>query len=324
MPGLASRESPSPRRIGALSLVLATALAFGCGGRTDGPDGGAGEDAATPDVGSRDAATAAGDAAAAGGDAAAADAAAASDGSTPGDGGVGTIAIYVAGDLTPVVYGDGLAGQTPYDYQIALSRYDILLGATDPSPVLCFDLGATPFVVEVDKDNLVGSCVTAAVPSGTYTYGRTTIDWARYTVDGVYHYLDQQLPGKFVYFRAYSDTVYDGKAYAAGTGTVTFIGATAAEYPVVYGPPPNVAGVRFDIVGGKCLMTFPYTRPLPIDQSNTGAHWARFHWKIWESFRWTDAAWSGYQTGVWDVAPGGIETVGLYGVSSYYVTSSID
>jgi len=75
---------------------------------------------------------------------------------------------------------------------------------------------------------------------------------------------------------------------------------------------------------GECFMTFPYTYPLPIDQADTNAHWARFHWKIWESFRWTDADLTGYQTGVWDVAAVGTETVGLYGVSSYYVTSSVD
>ncbi|MGC4118519.1 MAG: hypothetical protein QM765_28980 [Myxococcales bacterium] len=339
---------PVPRPIRSLPPLLCAALVIGCGARSDPKDAGSGDDAAAAanldggsvdaatrtaaDAGSPDGATTGEDAGDVRADAASADAAAAADGarildpdaSVGGDGSVGTIAIYVAGDLSPVVFGDGLAGQTPYDYEIALSRYDVLRSETDPSPVLCFDLGSTPVVVDVATDNLVGTCRTADVPSGSYTYGRTRVDWARYTVDGVYHYLGQGLPGKFVYFRAYSDTDYAGKHYVAGTGTVTFIGTTTAETPVVYGTPPSVGGVSFTVVGGECFMTFPYTVPLPIDQQDTGAHWARFHWKVWESFRWTDVALAGYQTGVWDVDAVGTEAVGMYGVSSYYVTSSVD
>jgi hypothetical protein len=236
----------------------------------------------------------------------------------------GTIAIYVMGDQSPVAFVDGYAGQTVSNFEIALSRYQILLGAADPSPVLCFDLGATPTIVDVARDNLVGTCRTSTIPTGSYTHGRTKVDWSRYTVEGVLHSLAQSWPGQFTYFRAYSDTLYDGRAYVAGTGKVTFTGAVGFEYDVVYPPLVDGPAVQYQTVNGEMLMTFAYSHPLPINQGDEGKHWARFNWKTYQAFRWLDAMAPDYQTGVWDVAAVGTESVMMYGVSSYYVTSSVD
>lgn len=254
--------------------------------------------------------------------------------STGGDGisapdalaGVGTIKIFVKGDLAKAGFPDGLAGQTPRDYKIALSRYHVLRSADDPAPVLCFDLGQQPAVTEIAKDNLVGSCRTSSIPTGPYTHGRTKVDWARYTVDGVYHYLGQKLQGSFTFFRAFSDVVHEGKPYKAGQGTVTFNGATKAEIPITYGPLPPMPGVTFKTQGGELSMTFRFTHPLAIEQNDTHEHWARFNWKIADSFRWADAQGYGYAKDVWDVAllPTSSEQVLLHGVSGYYVTSSKD
>lgn len=253
----------------------------------------------------------------AGGDAAAA---------TDGAAGVGTITIFVKGDLSKVGFSDGLAGQTPRDYTIALSRYHVLRSADDPAPVLCFDHGPKPALTNIAKDNEVGSCRTSSIPTGPYTHGRTKVDWARYTVDGVYHYLGQKLTGSFTFFRAFSDVVHEGKPFKAGQGTITFSGATKVEIPVTYGPLPPMPGVSFKLQGGELSMTFRYTKPLLIEQQDTHAHWARFNWKIADSFRWADAQGYGYAKGVWDVAllPSSSEQVLLHGVSGYYVTSSKD
>jgi hypothetical protein len=236
----------------------------------------------------------------------------------------GAISIYVAGDLSKVAFNDGLAGQTPYDYEIALSRYHVLLSAADPSPTLCFDHGTAPFVASISKDNLVGSCQTQTIKAGAYTHGRTKVDWARYTVDGVYHYLGQQLPGKLTFFRAYSDVTVNGKPYKAGEGTIAFSGLTTVEIPVTYPPLPPMPGIKTEVVSGELLMTFSYSKPLPIDPADARPHWARFHWKIFESFRWADEPLLGYTTATWDVAPVSSESVKLHGVSGYYTTSSVD
>lgn len=248
----------------------------------------------------------------------------ASHSSGAGGAAAGAISIFVQGDLTDPSFKDGLSGQTPTDYQIAVSRYQVLRSAADPVPVLCFDLGGAAAISNLPGDNLVGSCPTAAVPTGVYTHGRTKVDWARYSVEGTYHAQGTALPGVFTFFRAYSDGTYEGKAYKAGEGKVAFKGAVSAEYPLVYGAPVDAAGVHFDVANGELSMTFQFTHPLPIDQKNTLAHWARFHWSIFDAFRWTDSALPGYQPNVWDVAATGTETVAMYGFSGYFVTSSVD
>ncbi len=238
----------------------------------------------------------------------------------------GYIDIFVKGDLAKPAFKDGLSGQTPQDYVIAISRYHILKSAADPSPVLCFDHGKNPSLAIIANDTKVGYCATSSIKSGLYTHGRTKIDWATYKVKGVYHYLGQKLAGTFTFFRAYSDTVFDGKAYKAGHGTITFSGVTTVSIPVVYGPPPSVPGVAMKTQGGVFTMTFPFGKPLPIKQDNTKMHWARFHWKIGDAFRWADTKLAGYQPGVWDVSPivTSTEAVKLFGVSGFHVTSSVD
>ena len=140
------------------------------------------------------------------------------------------------------------------------------------------------------------------------------------------HDLGQSLPGKFTFFRAYSDVTYDGKPYTAGTGTLTYSGIVTVEIPFTYGPLPDMPGVEFETVAGEFFMTFAYTNPLPIVQADTKERWARFHWEVQHSFRWTDLTTAGFQPNVWDVTPqaADAEAVLLHGVSGYHVTSSID
>lgn len=239
--------------------------------------------------------------------------------------GGGVIQIFVKGDHTKTTYNDGLAGQTPKDYKIAISRYHIMTSAT-AKPVLCFDHGTNPKITDMSKDTLVGSCDTKSVPDGNYTHGRTKVDWAKFTVDGVYHYLGIKYPGKFTFFRAYSDTVYNKVPYKANTGSVTFSGLTTVSLPIIYGPLPSVPGVSFETKSGEFFMTFRYKKVLPIVQTNTKTHWARFHWKVLESFRWKELSTLGFKSDVWDVTPIAVtsEEVKLHGVSGYHVTSSVD
>jgi hypothetical protein len=238
----------------------------------------------------------------------------------------GTISIFIKGDRTKKQFQDGLSGQTPRSYEIAVARYQLLRSAGDPAPVLCFDHGKQPYVLDVARDNLVGYCQTSSIPNGLYTHGRTKVDWARYSVEGTYHALGQQLPGKFTFFRAFSDVSYNNKPFKAGQGTITFKGITTVELPVTYGPLPAMPGIQHRTKDGQFTFTFRYTRPLQIDQTDTGKHWARFHWQIDDAFRWADAQTPGYKHGVWDVSPlgGHTESVKLFGVSGYYVTASTD
>jgi len=239
--------------------------------------------------------------------------------------GKGSIAIYLKGDLKPKTYQDKLQGQTPTNYAIAVSKYYIMRSINDPAPQLCFDHGKNAKIADMHKDNLVGSCVTNALKTGLYTYGKVKVEWVRYTVQGILHY-NQKLPGAFTFFRAYSDTTYQGKSYKAGNGTIAFSLLPTNTIPYKFPNPPPIPGMKFQLVNGEFWMTFPYKRGLPVKKDNEKKHWARFHWEIDKAFRWEDLSTANFQKGSWDVTlnPSTAEPVKGFGVSGYYITSSID
>ena len=78
----------------------------------------------------------------------------------------GTIEIYVQGELTPKVFSDGLSGQTPEDYVMGLSRFDLMRSATDPAPVTAFDHGARSVEVDMLGRTLAGTARTAEIQPG--------------------------------------------------------------------------------------------------------------------------------------------------------------
>jgi len=212
------------------------------------------------------------------------------DASAPGP---GTIAIYLTGDLTPRTFTDGLTGQTPTSYFVAVSEYWVQTSLYDPSPVYCYDSGGSPVEADLYGDTLVGVCQTQDIPSAIYTHGRVKVEWTLYTVTGTLHYLGLPYPGDFTFFRAYSDTTYDGQSYLAGEGTIAFDGATQVQIPTTYDPPLSLPGVRLETIDGELWMTFPYSYPLAVDQTSTDRHWARAHWQLFEGFRWADTAATG-------------------------------
>ena len=241
----------------------------------------------------------------------------------------GTIAIYLLGDHQPQSFADGLQGQTASEFQVALSRYVVLKGADDPAPQPCFDHGDQPVVADLQGDKLMGLCPASAIATGLYTHGRVKVDWARYTVQGQLHYGATTLPGKFTFLRAWSDTTVAGKAYKAGTGTLRFrdvSGTVDNEVPYAYPPFPAMTGIATQTIGGEFLMTFAYQKALPVVQGAAGSYWARFHWHVWQAFRWQDSAGAAFGPGIWDVVPppGLSETVLMAGLSGYHVSSSVD
>ncbi len=249
------------------------------------------------------------------------DASVTSDASTAGG---GTISIYVEGDFTPKTFSDGLAGQTPTHYVIALSEYWVQTSLNDPSPAFCFDTGTSPVEADMYEETLVGTCQTADLPTAVYTHGRVKVEWATYTVSGTLHYQGVPLPGEFTFFRAYSDTTYLGQSYLAGEGTIAYSGATQVSIPTTYDPPLSIPGLNMETVDGAFWMTFPYSQPLAVDQTNTDHHWARFSWQIYEGFRWPDTTATGHTPQIWDVGLTAPETESVLsaGVTGYHTTAS--
>jgi hypothetical protein len=238
----------------------------------------------------------------------------------------GMIRIYVAGDDTPKTFTDSMSGQTPFDYFIGVSNYQVLRSASDPSPVPCFDYGADTFSIDLQADNLVGRCATAAFPLGTYTHGRTKVDWITYKVVGDVHYAGATLPATFQIFKAFSTCDYDGHHYTAGEGWIGYdVSGYVGQIPYAFPELAALGGVSFVTEGDSFWVVFPFTHPFVIGESDSAEHWSRMFWEIFESFRWTDIRLTGYAAGRWDVAPAGeTEAPGMFGVSGYHIESSTD
>jgi hypothetical protein len=241
--------------------------------------------------------------------------------------GTGAISIYLKGDFTPKVFTDTLASQTITEHRIAISEYWIQTSLNDPSPVLCFDHGKKPVVAEMEKDNLMGACKTNTIPTASYTHGRVKVDWIKFSVTGTVHFLSMPYPGSFTVFRAYSDTAYEGKNYTAGQGKVNYVGIIPVELPVSYDPLPVVPGLKMEVdANGDFWIVFPFGKSLLIVQNNNEQHWARFHWQMYEGFRWLEHNAVGYADNTWDVSPypGATEEVISAGVTGFYITASTD
>jgi len=243
----------------------------------------------------------------------------------PGGGG-GRILIYLAGDQQSKTFNDGLAGQTPTNYEIALSGYQVMTASDDPNPQPCFDHGDAPVVANLAGDTLMGSCPTSMIATAQYTHGRVRVDWLRYQVSGTLHAAGQVLPGQFTFFRAYSAVTFEGQSYQPGEGYLRYAGATTFERPMTFTDTLAWPGVTTELVNGEYWMTFPYGRPLPVVQNSMDEYWARFHWEIFEAFRWQNMSATGFMDGVWDVVPppGASEQVQMSGVSGFYITTSLD
>ncbi len=197
-------------------------------------------------------------------------------------------------------------------------------------------------VADLGRDNLIGRCQTADIPSAVYTHGRVKVEWVKLSVEGTFHddyYLKEPMfPGTATLFRAYSSTHYDGRTYHPREGYVRVDDRSDKERPTIawwayipltYAQVSDLPGLKLETIDGEFWMTFPFTHPLPIDQQNLEAHWARFSWETFEAFRWRDAPWPHHTDRVWDVrtdfiSHGQGEPVLFTGATGDHVTSSID
>ncbi|MCC6748015.1 MAG: hypothetical protein IT371_10180 [Deltaproteobacteria bacterium] len=250
------------------------------------------------------------------------------DGRAGGDGGASEagggamLRIYVKGDLTPMQLNDGLSGQTPKTYEMGLTRFEVLRSATDPSPVLVFDHGATPRRVDLKGTTLAGEAPLKQLPAGSYTHGRIVLAWGKATVDATVHAQGMTIPGELTLRGALSDTSLDGKSYKQGEAEYTFKVATVerslkGSLPAL----PSTGGGQVSQSGGKTYLTFAFPKPLVLSPSATKDHRATIVYKIFESFRWQEESKAGYATKVFDVDADGpsSEPVKNFGALDYAV-----
>lgn len=235
--------------------------------------------------------------------------------------------IHVKGDLTPVTFTDGLAGQTPKSYTMGLVRFELMRSATDPSPVTVFDHGATPVQVDMLSTTLAGSAPIADLTPGTFTHGRALLAYCIFTVVGTVH-AGLSLSGDLTVTGALSDTTINSKSYQQNQADYTFkAGSIQQTLPGTLPPLPSVGGGSVVQEEGKTWLVFSFPSPIvlqgivsgdlatPRDQSAT------IIYKVFESFRWQDQTKPGYAAGVFDVdaLAMSFEPVVSFGATGYSV-----
>lgn len=323
--GRASRAAA--HRVFAFALGLLTLGVVACG-RLDGVDHSAGADggAASSDGGL-----------AAGGDG----------GALTGDGGVvtgdggsvaaaGDLEIYVAGDLTPKTLTDGLAGQTPHEYKMALATFQLLRSATDSAPVTVFTYaGNNDVEADILGRTLVGRASMASLPVQTYTHARSRLTRTRVTVDATVHTSGVAIPGTLTIVGVYScngcsyryTDPESGSVLSPGQAAFTFrsMGSRVTQVGELPPLPATAGGQVVQDTEGTWLvfpLPFPFVPPTPQHLTNPAdVCRATITYDVASSFRWRDETRTGYTTSTFDVEPGTFhyEPVVNFGATGYRV-----
>jgi hypothetical protein len=305
---------------GLLGASAIGSLTVGCGdddSSSTGPD--ASMDAAATDSGHLDAATDG----STGTDSAATDGQSSQDGSLP-DGSSGyKLDIYVEGDSTPKTFTDGYSGQTPTNYYMGVSRFDLMTSENDTSPVTVFDHGEDYVEVDMSQNTLVGSADLADLPFDFYTHGRVLLKMTRFDVETTVHTTmpPAQVPGTVTVVAALSDAIIDNEQRSQDWVEYTFnvMGGitTTGSLPEL----PSTGGGTVVKQNGELWLVFALQSGLTISPLPTQDHTATITYEIYESFRWEDQQQANYTEGVFDAqAEGTTEPVMNFGATGYSIS----
>ncbi len=246
--------------------------------------------------------------------------------SAGGEGGTGPVVrIHMRANTDPFPHDDGLAGQTPIAHSSGMRKFQLLKDASDPNPLTVFDYG-DGFVeagYNDGDDTVVGTVVTSTLPGGTYTVGRVVHSHVRYQVAATVHASGLDIKGQFDNVQVLSDgTTLDGVTYDHGHYEYTFhAGGQDYTKKGEGAPQPNYpasGGFSAGLEDGQWIYSFPVNLTIvpdtPFDVDMV------MEVNMFESFRWTDQDGTGYQTGVFDVAPPTFEPVERFGANSFSVS----
>lgn len=241
---------------------------------------------------------------------------------------VGTAAkveIHLRALTSPIAHADGLSGQTPSDQKIGIRKLTMMTSATDPSPLVVFDHGASAVEAGLnDKDDTVVATVPAAtLKAGNYTVARVAISHARYRVAATMHGFGQSVPGAFENLHILSDgSTVDGETWNKGHYRFTFeVGGNSLATQSGEDSPlplnPSAGGITMDTAGSETAYVFPIS--IPVEPNVRGDVKLIFEINTHENFRWQDEPTQGYASGIFDVTPTSYEPVKSFGANSFRV-----
>jgi len=233
-----------------------------------------------------------------------------------------TVTLSLRGSTLPVAHPDAFAGETPLSQIIAVKSLLLYKSASDTTPLVVVDLGASP--VETDlvtgKTNDIATVPLASLPAGTYTIAKIGAAYVRYSVAARMHN-GITVDGHYDDIQALSDNVtIDGKTHARGWYHYAFaVGGTTygaiegenAPLPAL----PSYGGMTLETDGPDAFYAFPMN--ITIDPTAPNDQRIVCEVNVHESFRWSDQANTDYAVGVFDTTPTTYEPVMSFGASSF-------
>lgn len=231
--------------------------------------------------------------------------------------------IYVEGDSSATTIDDGYAGQTPTNYTMGVSRFDLMLSDSDPNPVTVFDHGDQYVEVDMTASTLVGTGDLTQIPPNLYSHGRALLTMTRFDVNTTVHVNPVAVPGTVTVTAALSDTTIDGQGRSQGWVQYTFNIAGGVTTVGTLPQLPSTAGGTIVQEGGNTWLVFPLDTPMLIIPAPGTDHSATIIYQIFESFRWEDQNGNGYTADVFDAAADGAhEPVMNFGATDYEIVTN--
>jgi hypothetical protein len=234
------------------------------------------------------------------------------------------VSVVVNAVQTPV----GPAGssqETPSDQRVGILGLTLLKGASDPSPLVVFDLTApvdTPY--GAGSSTVVGSTPASKLVPGTYSVARVPVAYVKFTVAGTYHFGVSPIVGDFTdIISLTAGTTLDGASRDRGWWSSSFAVAGTTEGQVsgedaAIAQPGAASGIGLDLSGPVAAYVFPIDLTIPADiQSDMNVV---FTVNTYQDFHWMDENQPGYEPGVFDVSPGSFEPVTQLGANSFAVS----
>lgn len=248
---------------------------------------------------------------------------------TSGAGGAGVgganIEIHLRASTAPFPHADGLSGETPLAHASSIRSLELFKDASDPSPLVVFDLGANGVEAGYDDgdDTLVATVKAKTLPKATYTLARVVHNYVRYRVAATAHSGGISAAGEFDNLQVLSDgSMVDGTLRDHGYFEYKFV-TQNLSFPLsgTNAPTPEWSGsggFSVKLENGQWAYYFPVT--LPIDPDIATDVKVVLGVNMNESFRWQDQSLPDYAPGVFDATATSFEPVMRFGANSFAVT----
>jgi hypothetical protein len=245
---------------------------------------------------------------------------------TPPAAGGPQVTVRVHGSTAAFANPDGFSGETPTRQIVAIKSLRLLRTPDDPSPVVVFDLGASPKEADLLAPDAteVAKVTIATLPAGVFTRAKVGVSYVRYSVGATLHSDFGPVVGRYDNEQALSDgAILDGMtrkkgyfrySFAVDTTTYGTLEGDNAPTPVA----TSAGGISMDMSGPETFYAFPVG--IAIDPTVSHDQDALFEVNVDKSFRWQDQDKPGYAAGVFDTTATEFEPVMAFGANSFVLT----